>query len=670
MYVISHESSSVGGGRALFYAEEEEVEQRDVDKDVSVFQSACEDITRTIREIKALKESKDKNVKAEIEQKKVEGMLQMVMLKKLNRLAHIRCKKVRDKTTEVKSMIDKSHLQVQNLLYEILHLEKEIVKCLSFRSKDEEIDLVPVEQFYEEAPPDISKPEETQSDAHRQRLARLDWEREQRQQLASQLKTAQKTKEDMESDNKLKQEQLENLQPKLNTILQSTKPVQEYLNMPFDAVREEHAIAAYLPHPLFVLYMQTCAYRDVADTKLLVSLEGDLEKAKALDPSTTIIIDEDSDSEQEELEDPDQKNKKRSRRKTVEVMKSDRTSKVLMKHPLKVMVKVPCDDECSLQLTFNYLVFLKVVTVEVKVITANNTQTVCISGSDLLLPDQILKDLYPGDRGDVSPNHSNQFELTRLGLQDFSVYVSELGQPYQWAQKMAGLQFLPGQVPATPQADISRQTMQATIGRIRRRVQSRLSLLKQLTALEHGSISVSSEYQKLFPVKLSSCLKSWVRSTYSEFVESPFTQPLVDMGIAGEEDLYFKASIERGSAKLVALVVVGADYPTQAPLFSVSVDWATCRHARNDNHIQELEEEVNIHYDELVSGKSCDQLLTNQLQRLLMCFDVYLETESLNRISEGPAEIAKEKVFSRVSRGRQRSKPYKFDGNTGIFSHR
>jgi len=50
-----------GGGRALFYAEEEEVEQRDVTKDVNLFHSACEDIMRTIREIKTLKESGDSN---------------------------------------------------------------------------------------------------------------------------------------------------------------------------------------------------------------------------------------------------------------------------------------------------------------------------------------------------------------------------------------------------------------------------------------------------------------------------------------------------------------------------------------------------------------------------------------------------------------------------------
>ena len=51
----------MGGGRALFYAEEEEVEDREVNRDVELFQSACSDIQRTIMEIKTLKESKDKN---------------------------------------------------------------------------------------------------------------------------------------------------------------------------------------------------------------------------------------------------------------------------------------------------------------------------------------------------------------------------------------------------------------------------------------------------------------------------------------------------------------------------------------------------------------------------------------------------------------------------------
>ena len=63
-----------------------------------------------------------------------------------------------------------------------------------------------------------------------------------------------------------------------------------------------------------------------------------------------------------------------------------------------------------------------------------------------------------------------------------------------------------------------------------------------------------------------------------------------------------------------------------------------------------MQAEVNVHYDELVNGKSRDQLLTNQLQRLMMCFDVYLETESNTNVLEGPAEFAREKVFPRLTK--------------------
>lgn len=48
------------------------------------------------------------------------------------------------------------------------------------RSKHEEIDLVSEEEFYQGAPPEISRPHLTKNDPHQLTLARLDWELEQR----------------------------------------------------------------------------------------------------------------------------------------------------------------------------------------------------------------------------------------------------------------------------------------------------------------------------------------------------------------------------------------------------------------------------------------------------------------------------------------------------------
>ena len=57
--------------------------------------------------------------------------------------------------------------------------------------------------------------------------------------------------------------------------------MQEYLKMPFDAVREEHQTAQYLPHPLYVLYMQTSAYREAC---------GKLELYEHYDQVTDVLI--------------------------------------------------------------------------------------------------------------------------------------------------------------------------------------------------------------------------------------------------------------------------------------------------------------------------------------------------------------------------------------------
>ena len=55
--------------------------------------------------------------------------------------------KARDATAEKKGKVDNYHLKLQNLLYEVIHLQKEINKCLEFKSEDEEINLVSVDEF-------------------------------------------------------------------------------------------------------------------------------------------------------------------------------------------------------------------------------------------------------------------------------------------------------------------------------------------------------------------------------------------------------------------------------------------------------------------------------------------------------------------------------------------
>ncbi|KAK3083868.1 hypothetical protein FSP39_004365 [Pinctada imbricata] len=658
-----------------FYAEDEEVEGRDPKEDLEMFRTTCTDIRNSMEDIKRLKESSKSSAAAEVEEKRVDATLQFAILKKLNRLAHIRCKKVRDATNEAKQRIDKYHLQLQNLLYETMHLEKEITKCLEFKSKDEEIELVSVEDFYKEAPKEISKPDVTKSDVHQQTMSRLDWELEQRKQLSKKLKDSKTNKESLAQELKTKREYLENLQPKLNTVLQSTKPVQEYLDMPFDQVREQHETARHLPHPLYVLYMQTSAYKQACDKDLTIKIEGDLEAAKAVKPYVPQAAEEESDSDQEEQE---QEKKSKRRRKTVDLKNIEKKQRVLRKHPLSVALTINCKDGSSLQLTFFYLMTLEIITVNIKLKPGSESLPSCVSGGDLLSPDLLLTDIYPGDNGTSSPNPANQYDLRKLGLKEFTQYISETGRPFLWAQWLSGLQFLGTDSPQVsqsslsstrvPQSAVSSAHMQQTIKRLRDRIQSRLSLLKQLASFERMTVLINPEYMSMFPAKIVSKLSSWKRSTYEDFISLPHASAPISSGLAGPSDLYFTAVIERGTAKMTAQVVLTADYPEVVPVFVLSIQWQCERTALNDVHVQEMEEEINVHYDELILGKSHDVILSNQMQRLMMCFDVYLETEG--KENEGPMEISKEKIYTRMTRGPNRTKPYKYCPEVGIFTQR
>lgn len=65
---------------------------------------------------------------------------------------------------------------------------------------------------------------------------------------------------------------------------------------------------------------------------------------------------------------------------------------------------------------------------------------------------------------------------------------------------------------------------------------------------------------------------------------------------------------------------------------------------------QAMESEVNVNYKELWGPKPGYQLLTNQLQRLCMVLDVYLETEPHDTSVEGPKEFPQEKMCLRLVR--------------------
>ncbi|XP_072565216.1 THO complex subunit 5 homolog isoform X2 [Paramormyrops kingsleyae] len=647
------------------YNEEAELEGRSPAQDHEQYKETCESLARLMAEIQELKSAGAKDGSVEIEERRMQSCIHFMTLKKLNRLAHMRLKKGRDQTHEAKQRVDALHLQLQNLLYEVMHLQKEISKCLEFKSKHEEIELVTLDEFFQEAPPEISRLQFTKDDPHQQTLARLDWELEQRKRLAEKYKDSLASKEKILKSIEVKKEYLSSLQPGLNAIMQASLPVQEYLCMPFEHVQKQNEVARHLPPPLYVLLVQVNAYSQACDKSITVSISGDVDEAKALSKPPEDSQDDESDSDAEE----ELQNTKR-RRPTLGVQLDDKRREMLKPHPLSLCVDLKCKDGSVLHLFFYYLMNLNIMTVKAKVSTAADLAG-AISAGELLNSETLLSCLYANDKGSETPNPANRYQFDKVGIATFGDYVSELGHPYIWVQNLGGLQFPSDRPEAPPDGkSLSASHMESSMKLLKGRLQSRLALHKQFSSLEHSIVPVSSECQHLFPAKVVSRLARWTTMTYLEYAELPYTQHVVQAGLAQDTDLYFLAQVERGTACLQAAMVLNPRYPEVTPLFALSLNWKGERTGRTDDNLRAMESEVNVFRMELQGPRPGYQLLTNQLQRLCLCLDVYLETESQDDSVEGPREFPREKMCLRTVRGPNRLKPFKYNHPQGFFSHR
>uniref|UniRef100_A0A3Q1G959 THO complex 5 n=1 Tax=Acanthochromis polyacanthus TaxID=80966 RepID=A0A3Q1G959_9TELE len=592
----------------------------------------------------------------EVEQRRMQSCIHFMNLKKLNRLAHMRLKRGRDQTHEVIPTL------LSNTVYEIF---KEIPA--SVKSKHEEIDLVSEGEFYQEAPQEISRPHLTKNDPHQLTLARLDWELEQRKRLAEKYKESQASRETIQKSIEVKKEHLTSLQPGLNAIMQASLPVQEYLSMPFEQTQKQTEIARHLPPPLYVLFVQANAYGQACDKNLSVSISGDVDEAKALSKPPDDSQDDESDSDAEE-----EQEKTKRRRPTTGGQLDDKRREMLKRHPLSLCLDLKCKDGSILHLFFYYLMNLNILTVKTKVSTATDLNT-AISAGELLKSDTLLSCLYTSDHGRETPNPANRYQFDKVGIVSFADYVEDLGHPYMWVQNLGGLHFPSDSsevCTVSVGSSLSASHMESTMKLLRGRVQSRLALHKQFASLEHSIIPVSSECQHLFPAKIISRLARWTTISQQEYMDLQYTRHVSDAGLAKETDLYFMSVVERGTARLQAAVVLSPRYPEISPLFSLSLSWKGERSGRTDDNLRAMESEVNVFKNELQGPRPGHQLLTNQIARLCVCLDVYLETEGQDDGVEGPREFPREKMCLRTVRGPNRLKPFKYNHPQGFFSHR
>lgn len=278
--------------------EEEESKKRPGDVDASLFLQTCEKMKTTFADIAQLKNQSSNKAQEEIKTKRIAGSFLFAQLKKLSRLDKVRLRAGRDALHKEKLSVDSNKLQLQNLLYEADHLRKEVQRCLQFKSQDEEIDLVDEEKFYGEAPESISRPEQTKTDEHSRRLARLEWELHQRKELDTMCKTLQTAKESVAREIESKTNRLQSLMPCLDSLLKSTRPLQDALELNVEKEWAVQQIARLLPRPLYVAYVNLSAYAEITNKLVEARIIGDEDEARELE--NTAKVENETDKADEE----------------------------------------------------------------------------------------------------------------------------------------------------------------------------------------------------------------------------------------------------------------------------------------------------------------------------------------------------------------------------------
>lgn len=557
--------------------------------------------------------------------------------------------------------VDSNRLKLQNLIYEADHLKKEINKCISFKSEDEDIELVSMEEFVENAP-ESSRESKVLDDKHLLRMARLEFELQQRKEYALQCKELEKNKEDIAQKIVSVRENLDSLEPCLLNVCKATRPIQKILDMPFEMEWEIQKIVRLLPQPLYMAYTKLCAYSEVIDRQLVVSIDGNEDEAQQLELERKQSKDEDmaddnEDSENEtednDFEESDNRRKIQRRQSRIESMNQKR-EKLFAHHPLSVQFQLKSKKQKEiLSVTLIYLPQMGIVTVQGK-FNIDNTQSV--AAGDIITQDRILSSLYDGDMGQESPNPKTSYQLQSLQMNPEDLHKTldekKLGKPYKWAQRLCGISYS-SKLNIDESYKLCEETVPQLIRQMRKRVNARMKLYHQIQSLEIGKIVMSGN------VRISSILQQFVSLSFAEYSAISCTKKFIDMEIVGPNDLFYRAIVTRGSAKLECYIAVPADYP----IFALELSYEKKYNADNSSHIREIEGFVNsIKVDKL------DNILSLQLQRAMASLDVFLETES---IQHQDGEFQQEKNFSCSFKGRERSRPYnaKTIGCTTSFKH-
>ncbi|XP_047960714.1 THO complex subunit 5A isoform X2 [Salvia hispanica] len=387
---------------------------------------------------KMLAVKKEAQPKSQLRELITQTLLNFVTLRQANRSILIEEDRIKAESERAKAPVDLTTLQLHNLMYEKNHYVKAIKACKDFKTKYPDIELVPEEEFFRDAPEEIKSPELSTDSAHNLMLKRLNYELSQRKELC-------RLREKLELQKKALQETITNrkkfllsLPSHLKALKKASLPVQNQLGVLHTKKLKQLQLAELLPPPLYVIYSQLLAQKEAFEENIELEITGSIKDAQAF---ARQLANKDSaasaNSENSKLEDdvPDEEDdgqRRRKRPKKVSSKENLEQSGIYQNHPLKVILHINDDDASDSNST-------KLITLKFEFLIKLDVVCVGVEGSEEPPENNILCNLFPDDTGLELPQQSAKLSFGS----SLSFDERRASRPYKWAQHLAGIDFLP-----------------------------------------------------------------------------------------------------------------------------------------------------------------------------------------------------------------------------------
>ncbi|XP_033246349.1 THO complex subunit 5 isoform X1 [Drosophila miranda] len=568
--------------------------------------------------------------------------LKFVALKHANREVKQKIKSERDNLHLEKCKVDISRLQLQNLLYEVSHLKKDIVRCEKFQSRDSKLVLLSDTEYFTKLP-GLEESKVKPESEHHKHLQRLECELRLRKDLDKQKSSLKNSKKELQQENLKQHNRYVSFAPALRTLKSATKPLHDALQLSLDVEWKLSAVVKYLPKPLYILFINLQCLQRASD-----------------EPSFNVeVVGYESEAQMQELTNLRQNPKARRDYSERDIELSGKPeenplNKELSPHPLHIRITLGSAGSIQLVLIIRYFEQIKCATVWPQLSISNNTN----HQGDTNFVQHLLRHLFANDLGNEIPIPGIQYDLQNKDLtpQECIQYLEskDFGKAYCWLQSICSIPTVNSSMLYKHELNLNK-SMRETIARITRRWNSWLNLSQQIRGLTNKDIDLYVLKENVYPAALSCSLVQWTAITLEEFLAQNSDVLNISPDDKGITYNSYRAVIVRGSAKMECFIRIPSNYPLEMPLWILSVHWNGRRTSQNNAAIKMMEYWTNSLQPQHLEANY--RILYAQLFRTIYSFDIFLETEGSMQTT---IEYTKEKPYISAFAKRCRLRPYKY----------